>query len=95
MLRPWGTQYTPDIPRGGDWCCEKCFWPIEDEDNWDKFIVGVTKECPSSNWTWAVVIECPKCHEKLWFHIASDVLKFKAPEIYRQCTVKEGDVNGQ
>lgn len=72
----WGAFYTPDIRYVADWSCPDC--------NHDlgvpylvNILVGFSTDMPkysgNDNTVGIAIVECPKCFEKLWFHITDDL----------------------
>lgn len=70
----WGEQWHPGISRSKDWICDNCNWSWmrANSDTQDQCIVGWNPDPPMpSNTRGAgmVIVECPKCFEKFWFHL--------------------------
>ncbi len=65
-LNSWGVLWNESVPYASDWCCQHCGWEcLVGKFDWYKFIVGFD----AGTWTPPkIVIECPECFEKFWFH---------------------------
>ncbi len=72
----WGTFYTPDIRYAGGWQCLDCNYDFG-YPNSVKVVIGFSTDSPkftgNDKMVGIVIVECPKCFEKFWFHITEDL----------------------
>lgn len=77
-VNQWGERYNTSQPYALDHDCPNCEWRPKFPDVYSKFATGFDPNCPPSkreNWCGAMVIECPECFTKYWFHVNEDLLE--------------------
>jgi hypothetical protein len=72
--KSWGVHFTNDIDYAGNFRCQECDWPGSSAcwHKTDKHIIGFSKDfnpTDSMQKFGKLIIKCPRCHEKFWFHI--------------------------
>lgn len=85
--RSWGQVFNPSFRHSGGDACPSCLWELsgwaQDGTQLPKgywtYVVGFTLDAPPSVWpdivVGALIIECPQCFEKFWFHCTKEMLK--------------------
>lgn len=72
-IRSWGKQYHQGIRYAPDYGCPKCGWPHPMfPGGFEKVlahIVGYTDASTAKQQCGGIVVECPKCFTKFWFHL--------------------------
>lgn len=87
-FKPWGIQVShPGVVYSGPWNCPECYWDLEGlSPKWEKFIVGFSTNVPPNphrteenrikdGYIGGIVVECPKCSQKFWFHITLQAME--------------------
>lgn len=71
----WGESLSPEIPYSRELCCKKCDWSTYgSRPSWENFVCGFSTNCPPrppasfTREVGAIIVECPKCFSKFWFH---------------------------
>jgi hypothetical protein len=66
ILRPWGVVWNESIPYAKNWRCQFCAWEcVLGKTDWYKYVVGFEFD---QNNRERIILECPQCFEKFWFH---------------------------
>ncbi|MBI4120089.1 MAG: hypothetical protein HY454_01350 [Parcubacteria group bacterium] len=75
-LRSWGVSLTEDIPKSMDYECLDCGWGCWITDAWKNgWAIGFDSDLSRGRVSTKdyvvgqLIIECPKCFSKFWFHI--------------------------
>jgi hypothetical protein len=65
-IRSWGVVWNESIPRASAWYCLNCGWQcLVGGFNWYKYVIGFDSGPYGHP---KIIIECPECFEKFWFH---------------------------
>jgi hypothetical protein len=81
----WGIQVGhPGVAYSRGWDCTECKWRIENYRmiEWQQFAVGFSKDVPENpdrstetKMAGGIVIQCPRCSKKFWFHISLELME--------------------
>ncbi len=94
MWKTWGVRYNQDFPYSKDWRCRECGWSFFDEDTEKSgpCVVGFSTDYTVHSSQFGVagvlIVECPKCFSKFFFHVTHLLLKsvvYAMPQWPDQC----------
>ena len=78
--RSWGLSWNESFCRTIDWECRQCGWSYFSHNRVEraKYVVGFSTNQPFPSGQIGIVgiliVECPNCFSKFWFHIPEDNL---------------------
>ena len=88
-FKAWGQLYRPGIKRGDGSVCPECGWDMHESTaqlpSRLKAIIGFSLEQPATTRAFLsdvkrigiIIIECPECFEKFWYHCTAEGYKIK------------------